>query len=206
VSDLSEFAEEIERLYRADSAFTWSAYHRAQEEKRREAFSKELLCRIREGDVHLKGGGLGLEDLVAELLEHEGYDEASRIAKDRFDDSGDADVRATKADRFGEQKLLVQVKHHHGNSGHKGIRQLIAIRDNEPETWGDHDLVLVTTGSVTDDVRDEATENGIQVLDGNDFIEWLLDHVGLLSSRFRRLLGISEVPELTSHSESAGQG
>lgn len=202
VSDLSEFADEIERLYHAEGAFTWSAHHRAQEEKRREAFRNELLDRLRKGKVHVKGGGVGLEDLVSELLEHEGYDEVSKLGKSRFDGKGDADVRATRADRFAEQKLLVQVKHHRGTSGRNGIEQLAAIRDNEPETWSDHDLVLVTTGKVLDDVMERASEEGIQVLDGVDLIDWLFDHTDSLSSQNRQFLGISEVPALMSLSKS----
>lgn len=202
VSDLSEFADEIERLYQAEGAFTWSAHHRAQEEKRRKAFRDKLLDRLRQGKVHVKGGGVGLEDLVAELLEHEGYDEVSKFSKSWFDGKGDADVRATRADRFAEHKLLVQVKHHQGNSGRNGIEQLVAIRENEPETLSDHDLVLVTTGKVPDDVMERASEEGIQVLNGKDLIDWLLDHADNLSSQTRQLLGISEVPALMSLSKS----
>ena len=196
VSNLSEFDDEIKRLYQTDGAFTWSAHHRAEEKKRREAFGNELLDRFRSGDVHLQGGGLGVEDLVAELLAHEGYDEVNKLAKTKFEGDGDADVLATRADRFGEQKLLIQVKHHHGTSGRKGIAQLEAIRENEPETWGDHDLVLVTTGTVSDDVMEQAAERGIQVLGGDGLVEWLLDHMDDLTSKTRQLLGISEVPVL----------
>lgn len=203
VSDLGEFAEEIERLFQAEGVFTWKAHHRKEEEKRRKQFRDTLLEHLRDGKVHVQGGGLGLEDLVAELLRHEGYDEVSLLAKQTFEESGDADVQATQADRFGEQKLLVQVKHHQGTSGRNGLNQLMAIRENEPETWGDHDLVLVTTGTVNDDVQEKAEQVNIEVLDGGDLIDWLLDHVEALSPRTRRALGISEVPELMSAKSDA---
>lgn len=198
VSDLGEFGEEIERLFDADGAFTWKAHHRAEEEKRREQFGNELREHLRNGHVHVQGGGLGLEDLVAELLEHEGYDEVSMLAKQTFDGNGDADVQATRVDRFGEQKLLVQVKHHQGTSGSHGLEQLVIIQENEPEAWGDHDLVLVTTGNVSDDLQAKAGQVDVDVLDGHDLIDWLLDHVDDLSPRTRRSLGISEVPFLMS--------
>jgi restriction system protein len=196
VTDLGEFAEEIERLFQSEGVFTWKAHHRKEEEKRREHFRDALLERLRDGKVHVQGGGLGLEDLVAELLEREGYDEVSTLAKQTFDGAGDADVQATRADRFGEQKLLVQVKHHQGTSGRKGLKQLAAIRANEPETWGDHDLVLVTTGNVPEEVQDKAEQVNVEVLGGGDLIDWLLDHVDVLSPKARRSLGISEIPFL----------
>jgi restriction system protein len=198
VTDLGEFADEIERLYSADGQFTWQAHHRAEEEKRRDRFQRELLSRLRAGNVHVRGGGLGLEKLVAELLRHEGYDEVSTLGTRGFEGEGDADVQATRADRFGEQKLLVQVKHHRGTSGRRGLSQLAAIRDNEPENWGDHDLVLVTTGTVPDDVQGRADQIGVEVMEGEDLIEWLLDHVDALNPRTRRILGMSEVPALVN--------
>ena len=164
VSDLGEFAEEIERLFQAEGVFTWKAHHRKEEEKRREQFRDTLLEHLRDGKVHVEGGGLGLEDLVAELLRHEGYDEVSLLAKQTFEGSGDADVQATRAD---------------------------------------HDLVLVTTGTVNADVQEKAEQVNIEVLDGGDLIDWLLDHVEALSPRTRRALGISEVPELMSAKSDA---
>lgn len=42
------------------------------------------------------------------------------------------------------------------------------------------------------------TGKDVDVLDGHDLIDWLLDHVDDLSPRTRRSLGISKVPFLMS--------
>lgn len=63
VTDLNEFADEIERLFDREEQFTWKARHRKQEEDRRQEFRKELLTRLQHGEDHLPAGRLGLEDL-----------------------------------------------------------------------------------------------------------------------------------------------
>jgi restriction system protein len=90
--------------------------------------------------------------------------------------------------------VLIQVKHHRGETGRHGLRQLQAIQANASETWGEHELVLVSTGSVSPDIKDDAEQTGIVVLDEADFIDWLLDHVDGLKPETRRKLGLSEVP------------
>jgi restriction system protein len=195
VANLGEFAGEIDRLFKAKD-FTWQAHHQEEEEQRRLRFRDQLLGRLRSGSVHLEAGGFGLEKLVEQLLRLEGYDETRVLPRQTFDDVGDADVEASRADRFSEQKLLVQVKHHRGFSGQRGVKQLATVREREPEAWGDHDLVLVTTGKVSEEVADYATRKDVTLLDGDDLIDWLLDHVGDLDWDMQQRLGISGVPEL----------
>lgn len=194
VTDLNEFAGEVERLFDREEQFTWKARHRKQEEERRQAFRDNLLDRLQRGEDHLPAGGLGLEDLVAELLREDEFDEVNRLAKPYFEGDGDADIEATRADRFGEREVLIQVKHHRGKSGGHGVRQLQAIQENESETWGDHELVLVSTGRVPQNVKDDAEQTDIVVLDKTDFIDWLIEHVDGLKSETRLKLGLSEVP------------
>jgi restriction system protein len=194
VTDLSEFANEIEPLFDRTEQFTWKKHHRKREERRREKFRDALLTRLQKRKGHLAAGGEGLEELIAELLRLDDFDEVNRLAKTAFEGEGDADIEATRADRFGEREILIQVKHHQKESGSHGVRQLQAIRQNESETWGEHELVLVTTGRVPKEVRDEAEQTRIVVLDEMDFIDWLLDHVDRLSAETRRSLGLSEVP------------
>jgi restriction system protein len=195
VNDLNEFDEEIERLYQSGGV-GWQAHLEAKEEKRRVEFRSELLENIRGGDTNLKAGGVGLEHLVVELLECEGY-EAEGLSKSEFGEGADADVSAVRSDRFSEQKLLVQVKHHKGDSGGEGIEQLAAIPEQAPEEYEEHKLILVTTGSVKDKVRSRANNNDIDVLDGHAFADWLLDHVNEVDPEMRRRLGISDLPQLT---------
>lgn len=196
VTDLNEFADEVERLFDREEQFTWKARHRKQEEERRQEFREELLTRLQHGEDHLPAGGLGLEDLVAELLRLDKFDEVNPLAKNSFEGKGDADIEATRADRFGERKVLIQVKHHRGETGKHGLRQLQSIQANASETWGKHELVLVSTGSVPPDTEEDAEQTGIVVLDQADFIDWLLDHVDELKPETRRKLGLSEVPSL----------
>lgn len=196
VTDLNEFTDEVERLFGREEQFTWKARHRNREQERRDAFRKALLDRLQQGEDHLPAGGLGLESLVAELLRLDGFDEVSSLAKNSFEREGDADIEAIRADRFGERKVLIQVKHHRGETGRHGIRQLQAIQVSASETWGEHELVLVSTGSVPPDIKDDAEQTGIVVLDEADFIDWLLDHVDELKPETGRKLGLSEVPSL----------
>jgi len=195
VNELDEFAEEIERLFRVDD-YRWQARLEDEEEERREEFRAQLLQNIRNGKTHLDAGGRGLEELVAELLDCEGYDEAETTGG--FPGDADADVRASRADRFGEQKILVQVKHHHGTSGGHGVEQLIAIPKHAPEKYEGHKLVYLTTGNVNQEVRDKAATHDIDVLDGHEFADWLLDHVDEINPRMRRQLGISDLPQLSA--------
>lgn len=167
-----------------------------EEEERRKEFRKQLLQNIQDGHTYLDTGGQGLEKLVAELLKCEGYDEAE-VFSEEFDGVADADVRAVRADRFGEQKLLVQVKHHWGSSGNHGIDQLIAIPEQAPERYEDHKLVLVTTGSVEDETQNRADEHDIDILESDDFADWLLDHIEHVDTEMRHRLGISDLPQLT---------
>lgn len=194
VTDLNEFADEIKRFFDREEQFTWKARHRNQEQERRDAFQKALLERLQEGEDHLPAGGLGLEGLVAELLRLDRFEEVNSLAKSSFEGKGDADIEATRADRFGERKVLIQVKHHRGETGRHGLRQLQAIQANASETWGEHELVLVSTGSVPSNIKDDAEQTGIVVLEETDFIDWLLDHVDELKPETRRKLGLSEVP------------
>jgi len=194
VTDLNEFADEIERLFGREEEFTWKSRHRKQEKERRKAFRKTLLDRLQQGENHLSAGGLGLESLVAELLRLEEFDEVGSLPKNAFEGKGDADIEASRADRFGEREVLLQIKHHRGESGRHGLEQLQAIQMNEPETWGGHELVLVSTGSVSPEIEEDAEQTEIVVLDETDFIDWLLDHVEELKPETRRKLGLSEVP------------
>lgn len=194
VNELDEFAEEIEQLFQVDD-YRWQARLEEKEEKRRKEFRAELLQNIRDGKTHLDAGGRGLEELVAELLDCEGYDEAETTGG--FPDNADADVRGSRADRFGEQKILVQVKHHQGTSGGHGVEQLIAIPRQAPEKYRDHKLVYLTTGEVNQEVRDKAAAHDVDVLDGEEFADWLLDHVDDINPRMRRQLGISDLPQLS---------
>jgi len=49
-------------------------------------------------------------------------------------------------------KLLVQVKHHQGLTNEQGICQLKEIRKAHPGEYDDHEIVFVTSASVSETV------------------------------------------------------
>lgn len=195
VSDLREFADEIESLFQGEE-FSWQARMEKEEEKRRRDFRDDLLNNIRDGRTNLKAGGIGLENLVAALLRYDGY-QADVLSKATFPGFADADVKASQSDRFGERQLLVQVKHHQGTTGTWGAEQLRSILDEEPAQYSDYQLVLVTTGTMSSELKALCERNDIHYMDGDDLADWIVDHVDTLDANLRRKLGISAVPELT---------
>ncbi len=73
------------------------------------------------------------------------------MSKRAFKGYGDADVEAVS--RF--ISILAQVKHHDGDTGVWGIEQLKEIKKNG-EDEGCDKLMLITSGVVSDDVKQEA--------------------------------------------------
>lgn len=72
VTDFSEFKNEIDTIFDSGK-FSYKNIHESQKEQRITDFKKTLLTNIRNGHTNLKSGGRGLEELVSELLEIEGY-------------------------------------------------------------------------------------------------------------------------------------
>jgi predicted Mrr-cat superfamily restriction endonuclease len=190
VSDLYEFKDEIGKLFSMEG-YTWTSDFDKNEIILREGFKKKLISKIKAGKTNLKTGGIGLENLVQELLEHEGY-ESKVLAKTAFQ-FGDADVYAVKADRFQETKLLIQVKHHSGYTNDWGLKQLDEIKkDNKHK---DYKFILVTSADISDDLRKLAEDLDIVAMDGNELAEWIIDNLPHLSIETIKKLGISAIPQ-----------
>lgn len=192
VASLDEFSDEIEKLYdRLESGgfSNINSQHEAENSEAIEAFKKTLLERIREGNTFLSGGGNGMEMLVMELLKLEGYD-VHRPSKQHYEGIADADIEAYRKDRFNPTKLLIQVKHHQGTTGAHGIRQLAAIDEDDAQRW------LITTAISGEGAKALAEKDGIQIMDGADFADWLFEHCQNLSVVTRSRLGLSDVPVL----------
>ena len=68
---------------------------------------------LQKGKSNLQTGGIGLENLVCEIMQCEGY-ESKILAKNKFQGKADADILAIKEDSFMSKKIFVQVKHHNG--------------------------------------------------------------------------------------------
>ena len=192
VSDLYEFKDEIEKLFSKDS-YTWTSDFEEKENILKSSLKTQLLSKIKDGKTNLKTGGLGLEYLVQELFECEGY-KTEVLAKTAFQ-FGDADVYAVKSDKFQETKILTQVKHHVGYSSDWGLTQLNEIKKNEE--YNEHKFVLITSAEISDDVRKLADELDIVAMDGNELVEWLIDNLTKISAETKIKLGISSIPQLT---------
>ncbi|MBF6649977.1 restriction endonuclease [Methylobacter sp. BlB1] len=196
VNDISEFKGQLDKIINdleSSKSFSWSNRARQEIEKLEEEFKSMLLKNIRNGKTNLQAGGIGLEHLVKELLKVEGY-EADVLSKRAFSSFADADVKASKSDRFTQTNLLIQVKHHQGTTGHWGIWQLKEIKNQSKIDYSDHQLVLVTSASVSEKLREDANELDITVIDGKGLVDWIFDCLEELPEMTKIKLGICEVP------------
>lgn len=193
VLNLSVFNEEIEKFF-VDGYKSFDNQIREREENEEELFKKELLKRIQLGNTHLKTGGIGLENLVCELMICEGY-EARILSKRAFSNTADADIEAVKEDSFFSKKILVQVKHHYGYSGEWGLQQLNEIRKID-QKYSEYDFLLITSASVSDDIRKKASDMDIGVIDGVALVDLIYCNIEKISIETKRKLGISLIPHL----------
>ena len=189
LSDLSEFAEEIDGMFH-DLDYSWTSQQAKHEESIRQQFRDELLSRMQAGTTNLRTGGIGLEHLVKELFMLEGY-EARVLDKRRFK-NGDADVEAEKSDLFNRTRILAQVKHHAGVTNGWGLEQLVEIQKSGTEP--DAVLVLITSAVIPEQVKVDADLKGIQTMDGKALSEWVMAHIHRLKPETTAQLGISTVP------------
>lgn len=196
VNDLEEFDVEIQKhLVKLESGVKYSWNDEIHDERRRHLadFKTKLLANIQSGKTNLQTGGIGLQNLVHELLTAEGYD-AQVLSTRHFASFADADVQASRSDRCTVVKLLVQVKHHQGFSNEHGIRQLEEIRRAHAGEYDDHEHVLVTSASVSDELRKTAEKSQVTVIAGPELADWISDYIGKLSKETKLALGIYEVP------------
>ncbi len=194
IADLEEFATEIDQLFKGeDFDVTFN--------KRRfeyiEGFKKNLLENIQSGKTNLEAGGYGLEKLVKELLEIDGYI-AEIPSKQRFSGFADADIEATKEDFLVTEKLLVQVKHHFGTTGTWGAQQLVKIYESEKDLFSEYRLVLVTSGDPSGELKELCDKKDIILVDGNDLIEWIFKSLPEMQFETKKMLSISDIPTLVT--------
>jgi restriction system protein len=191
VSDLYEFKDEIEKLFSQDN-YSWTSDFENKENELKATLKTKLLSKIRSGKTNLKTGGLGLEYLVRELFICEGY-KTEILAKTTFQ-FGDADVYAVKSDKFQETKILIQVKHHNGYTDDWGLKQLSEIKSSEE--YKDCKFVLITSAEISEGVRKIAEDLDIAAMDGNEFVDWLIENLHNLSIETKIKLGLSAIPQL----------
>lgn len=197
VLDLNEFADELKQIF-DDPSITWSTRVAEKEEEVRETLARDLLDRIQTGETGLEAGGRGLEYVVKELLEIEGY-KASIIGSGTYPSGIDADVRATRSDRFTDTELLVQVKHHKGESDTWGGEQLSKLREYIKEAApAAPRLILITSASATDNLRDFCAQQEIELVEGDELADWILEASDQLAGETRARLGLTSTPQLVS--------
>lgn len=199
IADLWEFADLLEGSYAdlvAGRAHSRPSQVEAEEARQIQSMKTTLLHNIQSGKTSLASGGIGLEHLVRELLEIDGF-EATVLGKAHFGSShADADISAIKTHSLGTQQYLIQVKHHGGESGSWGLDQLIAIPEQFPSEYGDHELVLVTSGTLSSANQELAQKHGIIVRDGPGLVDWIFASLPKLSRETQIALGIMNVPTL----------
>jgi len=196
VNDLTEFRDEIRSaLLRIDAGgdHSWLNQFNEKKEAHKEDFRKRLLANIQSGRTNLKTGGCGLEELVKELLQAEGY-EARVLSKRQFNGFADADVEAFRSDRWSTVKILIQVKHHQGYSNAHGLNQLREIKQAHSGEYDDYLSVFLTTASVSEEMRKQAVKDGITVMDGEALVEWIEGNIDHLAEKTKNLLGVYELP------------
>jgi len=199
ISDLNEFADEIERYFQKGItqkiAFSWKEGLEEIQNEKISNFKNKLLENIQSGNTNLKTGGIGLEQLVLELVTIEGYN-AYIPSKQAFPSYADADIIAIKADKFSESKLLIQIKHHSGISGTWGIEQVLEIKKCLPEEYQNHKLIFITSADISEEVESLAEKNDVSVLDGNDLVNWIAEILKKISNETKLKLGIIEIPQI----------
>ena len=192
VTDLSDFADEIDKLFANPETYFYPNEVKQKEDLLEREFKQKLLQNIQVGKTNLKTGGIGMEQLVKELFECEGY-EAKILAKSASPGDSDADISAYRDDSFMSVNIYAQVKHHSGYSGKKGIDQIIgAVAAKEPGCQG----FFITSALVFDDDRKYAEDNNIRVIDGNALVDIIFDNRNKLSDDTRKRLGIVMVPTI----------
>lgn len=193
VVSLGEFKDEVMSIIertKSNGATALDSHVQALEEKAQQQLKQQLLQNICSGKTYLESGGYGLEKLVAELLRAEGYD-AKILDKATFEGNADADIFAVREDRFSSTTLLVQVKHHGGITGFQAVRQLEAIDEElQAQKW------IVTSAKMSQSAKEAAELQGINVIEGEGLVDWIVEQAGNLSPKTLLKLGISSVPTL----------
>ncbi len=140
----------------------------------------------------LEAQGRGFEQLIAKLLETDGYETQVLDKKIGGKDIADADILAIKKSLLGNafsQVLFIQAKHHIGTSGSHGLKQIIAIREKinvhlieEPEYIMGVPVpseqivyILVSSGEFDEKTKAEAIRENIVLIDGEQLSEMLFN-------------------------------
>ena len=203
LADLGSFTEEIEGHVSAiknGEILTWDEGMEKKAAKAEDSFKKSLLARLKKGnEISLSAGGHGLEELVKELYEIEGY-EAKIQAKNKSSGVEDVDIIATRENDLSpiKEKLFIQVKHHRGSTKGHGVNQLSAYNlDLECFEYSNCCFkILITTAKFEEAALQKAIAKNIETIDGEKLVDLIYDKLDKLSVKTRLSLGISSIPLL----------
>lgn len=156
---------------------------------------EQLISNIRHGNTYLESGGYGLEKLVSELLKIEGYN-AKIQSKREHQGIADADIIAESTKKF-TSKLIIQVKHHSGQTGAHALAQLEAL-DNSNDEDEDANIQkwVITSANVSPSFIERANSSGINVMEGEELAEWIIENANKLSQATLNRLGLSTIPTM----------
>ena len=197
-TDLTGFSEEIEKqvvALESGKILTWDVSMQEREAKNEKDFKAELLKRLKSGKgIAMESGGYGLEKLIQEILVIKGY--AAKIQpKKGITGIADADIIATRETVLGldEESLYIQVKHHRGETSQHGIKQIDAYDISGVSKKNLH-KILITTGTVSGVVKEEADKLDIMIIEGEELVDLIYDNIEQLAVSTQRKLGVSIGP------------
>jgi restriction system protein len=190
--DLGAYKDEVDQLF---DARRWSDAIGASMLKLSEDFREKLVENIQNGDVNLAAGGIGLEQLVVELLNLSGF-EAKVLPKQLFHGTGDADIEASLDLWEHQAELLVQVKHHSGFTGQWAAEQLVKTKDHKlyGSKYEEHERLVVTFATPTTQLSIICEQNGIRLVGALDLALWIEESIDQLCPETRNKLGIALAP------------
>lgn len=191
VADLKDFSNELDKLIAQKDNFSLENEYLEVLASEQEAFKQELIRRLRHGETRLKAGGRGLEELIKELLQLEGYTDVEIPSKKKQSGVADVDIIAKSSSNPFAPTLLIQAKHHRGETSAHAIKQLMVYDyedDLNAQRW------MITTANINDETKKEAETQGVNVMLGDEFVDWLFEHLTDLSDKTKVILGLSILP------------
>ena len=191
VADLKDFSNELDKFVAQKDSFSLENEYLQVFATEQEVFKDELIKRLRHGKTRLKAGGYGLEKLIKELLQLEGYTDVEILSKNNQAGVADVDIIAKSSSNPFAPTLLIQAKHHRGESNAHAIKQLMAYDyedDSNAQRW------MITTANINDETKKEAETQGVNVMLGDEFAEWLFEHLERLSDDTKVSLGVGMSP------------
>ena len=197
IGDLARFSQEIDHIIQNLNDFGSFDLKNSFQEKidqYEKEFKAELLNALWKGNTRLKAGGRGLEELVKELLEIEGYSSVDILDKKNGAGIADIDIQATSDNNPFLKDILVQVKHHRGETSKHAINQLIAYDvelNSNAYKW------VITTGHISHESQSYADENQINIMEGEQLVDWIYTNLSKLKTSTKESLGIVDVPKLS---------